>query len=99
MRARQLIDGASFGPEALKAVGQAFDAAWAEIATNFGTDPEDIDKARYKLATALLSVASEDSRHVDVLKRAALQSFALDYRERSESYYEFKRRAAHRTDQ
>ena len=99
MRARQLIDGASFGPEALKAVGQAFDAAWAEIATNFGTDPEDIDKARYKLATALLSVASEDSRHVDVLKRAALQSFALDYRERSESYYEFKRRATHRTDQ
>ena len=32
MRARQLIDGASFGPEALKAIGDAFDAAWAEIA-------------------------------------------------------------------
>lgn len=39
--ARQLIDGASFGPDALKAIGQAFDAAWEEIASNFGTDPND----------------------------------------------------------
>mgnify|MGYP003694653115 CR=1 FL=1 len=36
MRARQLIDGASFGPDALKAIGDAFDAAWAEIS---GTVP------------------------------------------------------------
>jgi hypothetical protein len=28
---------------------------------------------------ALLSIASEDSRSVEVLKRAALQRFALDY--------------------
>jgi hypothetical protein len=35
-------DGASFGPEALKAVGQAFDKAWLEIAGNFGDDPGDI---------------------------------------------------------
>jgi hypothetical protein len=32
MRARQLIDTASFGPDALKVIGEAFDAAWAEIA-------------------------------------------------------------------
>jgi hypothetical protein len=41
MRARQLIDGAAFGPDALKAIGQAFDAAWQEIVANFGNDPED----------------------------------------------------------
>jgi hypothetical protein len=35
LKARQLIDGASFGPEALKAIGAAFDAAWAEISGNF----------------------------------------------------------------
>ena len=40
MKARQLIDGASFGPEALKAIGQAFDKAWLEIAGNFGDDIE-----------------------------------------------------------
>jgi hypothetical protein len=37
MSARQLIEGASFGPETLKVVGEAFDAAWAEIAGNFGS--------------------------------------------------------------
>jgi hypothetical protein len=82
MRARQLIDGASFGPEALKAIGEAFDAAWAEIAGNFGNDPGDIDDALYRLANALLSVASEDSRDVEVLKRAALKQMALDDRRR-----------------
>jgi hypothetical protein len=80
MRARQLIDGAAFGPEAMKAIGQAFDEAWIEIAGNFGNVPVDLDNARYRLATALLSVASEDSRDVDVLKQAALQILALDYR-------------------
>jgi hypothetical protein len=80
MRARQLIDGAAFGPEAMKAIGQAFDEAWIEIAGNFGNVPVDLDNARFRLATALLSVASEDSRDVDVLKQAALQIMALDYR-------------------
>jgi hypothetical protein len=68
MRARQLIDGAAFGPDALKAIGEAFDAAWAEIADNVGNDPVANDEARYKLATPLLDVASEDSRDVDLLK-------------------------------
>ena len=81
--ARELVDGASFGPDALKAIGQAFDLAWAEIANNFGNDTSDVEKARLRLAKALLSVAHEDSREVDVLKRAALQRMALDYRRRT----------------
>jgi hypothetical protein len=86
MRARQLIDGASFGPDALNAIGKAFDVAWEEIAGNFGNDPADIDNARWKLANALLSIASEDSRDVEGLKKAALQRMALDYRHKSEAY-------------
>jgi hypothetical protein len=78
MRARQLIDGASFGPEALKAIGEAFDEAWADIADTFGKDPLQIEAARLKLANALLSVANEDSRDVEVLKRAALERMARD---------------------
>jgi hypothetical protein len=81
-KARPLIDGASFGPEALKAIAAAFDAAWAEIASNFGDDPTDVEKARLRLANALLSIAVEDSRNVEVLKRAALQRMALDYKRR-----------------
>ena len=81
MKARQLIDGASFGPDALKAIGAAFDAAWAEIANDFRTDPVEIEAARLRLASAVLSVAFEDSRDVQVLKQAALQRMALDYRQ------------------
>jgi hypothetical protein len=35
------------------------------------------------LARAILSVADEDSRDVEVLKRGALQAMALAYREKS----------------
>ena len=80
MKARQLIDGAAFGPDALKVIGQAFDEAWKEVAGNFGDDPQDIEAARLSLANAVLSVAHEDTRNVDVLKRAALQRMALDFR-------------------
>jgi hypothetical protein len=73
VRARQLIDGASFGPDTLKAIGAAFDAAWAEIAGSFGNDPIAIEAARLRLANAILSIASENSRDVEVLRRAALQ--------------------------
>ena len=39
MRARRLIDGASFGPDALKVIYQAFDEAWVSVAGNFGEEP------------------------------------------------------------
>jgi len=75
-----MISGTSYGPEALKAVGQAFDEAWLQIAGNFGDEPGDIEKARLRLARALLLIAHEDSRDVGVLRQAALERMALDYR-------------------
>ena len=80
MNAKQMVSGASYGPEALKVVGQAFDEAWFQIAGNFGDEPGDIEKARLRLARALLSIAHEDSRDVGVLRQAALERMALDYR-------------------
>jgi len=82
MNARQLIDGAWYGPEALNAIGQAFDQAWHQIAPYFGDDPIDVEKARIRLAHALLTVADNDSRDVGVLKQAGLQRMALDYKKR-----------------
>lgn len=79
MEARRLIDNASFGPDTLKALGQAFDEAWADIEGNFGCD-QTREAARVKLAIALLSIASDDSRDVEVLKKAALEAMAGDYR-------------------
>lgn len=46
MKARRVIDGAAFGPDALKVIGQAFDEAWDEIAGNFGGEPASIDLGR-----------------------------------------------------
>jgi hypothetical protein len=80
MRARELIDGAAFGPDALKVIAQAFDEAWQEIEGNFG-DPQDIEVSRFRLANAVLSIAQEDSRNVEALKHAALQRMALDLRQ------------------
>jgi hypothetical protein len=45
LRARQLIDGAWFGPDALYAIREAFSAAWTEAAGN-GNDPIEIEVAR-----------------------------------------------------
>jgi hypothetical protein len=84
VKARLLIDGASFGPDALKAIGQAFDEAWQEVAGNMDSDPQDIEAARIQLANAVLSIADEDSRDVEVLKRAALLRLALDYHHRDD---------------
>jgi hypothetical protein len=70
-RAEKLMNGISFGPEALKAIAAAFDAARGDIADHFRSEPAAKEAARQRLAMALLSIASEDSRSVEVLKRAA----------------------------
>jgi len=77
---RQLIEGAQYGPEALKVIGQAFDEAWLDIAGDFGDDQPNVDKARNKGARAILSIADDDSRDVGALRRAALERLALNYR-------------------
>jgi hypothetical protein len=73
MQARHRLESASLGPDALKAVGQAFDEAWATVASQF-TDPDQTEAARLKLAEAILSVATDDSRDVAILKRAGLDA-------------------------
>jgi len=74
MEARQVIDGASLGPEALKVIGRAFDDAWASMAPNVGSDPLLVRAARLKLADVILSIASESSRDADALRQAALRA-------------------------
>ena len=51
-----------------------------EIAGNFGDDPAQVEAARLKLATAILSFANNDSRDVQVLKKAAIEQMAMQYR-------------------
>jgi hypothetical protein len=68
MKAQQLLRYAtqSFGPEAMKVIGQAFDEAWASIAGKFTTHSAETERLR--LATIILAVATDDSRDVEALK-------------------------------
>jgi hypothetical protein len=70
-KARQLIDEASFGPEALRAIGAAFDAAWA-VSNNFDDDSADVEKACLRLANALLSITSEVAVSVGIIERTRI---------------------------
>jgi hypothetical protein len=70
MKAHEPIDRASFGPDALKAIGRAFDESWFSLAGNFAKDQ--IETARLRLADVLLSIANDDSRDVETLKKMAL---------------------------
>jgi hypothetical protein len=80
MKARQLIDGASYGPEELKDYSvRPFDDAWAAIEGNFGDDPGTRENARIRLAKAVLSVAVEGVRDPEALK-TGVEVMALAYR-------------------
>ena len=61
MKARKLIEGATYGPETLKVIGKAFDDAWSEIAGHFSRNGLRAQSARLKLAHAVLAVARNES--------------------------------------
>jgi hypothetical protein len=77
MQARKLIEGSTYGPETMRVIGKAFDAAWATINHHFASDGLASEEARVRLAHAVLAVAHEDSRDCEELKDAALQVMAL----------------------
>jgi hypothetical protein len=75
MRARRLIGSASYGPDTLKVLFQAFDEAWTTLALRYGDDQPAIEVARMRLANIMLTLSREDSRDVARLKDAALTIF------------------------
>jgi len=84
MKARKLIEGATYGPETLKVIGKAFDDAWSEISGHFSNNGLHAQSARLKLAHAVLVVARDDSRDPVELRNAALQVMAMNYRDQSD---------------
>jgi hypothetical protein len=67
MKARRLIEGASFGPEALKVIGKAFDLTWADVENAFPT-PLAKKAARLTIANAILANATDESCDVEELR-------------------------------
>jgi len=77
MKARRLIEGGSFDHQTLKVVCEAFDAAWDEIAWSVNkTEPVAVEAARLCLADAVLSVAHEEAKDAEALKKGALEVLA-----------------------
>ena len=73
MKARGLISDASYGPDTLKVLFKAFDAAWDHLAPTVGSDQLAIEAARTKLANVILSLAKADSDDPEELKTSALR--------------------------
>jgi hypothetical protein len=78
MIARSRIDAASYAPPVVKAMGEAFDQAWNDIAANYGDDTGCVEAARMRLADAVISMASTTSVDVEALRIGALQLMAQD---------------------
>jgi hypothetical protein len=73
MRARQLIEKSSFGPDEVKAMGQALDDAWAKLAPSVGASPEAIEAARFALADIILSLGGQGNFDPKWLAGTAVQ--------------------------
>jgi hypothetical protein len=82
MRARKLIECAAFDAPTVAVIGEAFDRAWAEIAHNFSDGADHVERARDRLAHAILAVADDESRDPEILKQQALEVMALTFRGR-----------------
>ena len=80
MKARQLINNASYGPERLKVLFQAFDDAWEELAGNLGDNKLAKQAARLKLANVILDLGRDGSHDPDQIKNAALKTMARNRR-------------------
>lgn len=79
MTARRLIEGSTYGPQALTVLKQAFDEAWFSIGHHFSSEPEQQEAARLQLAHAVLAVAKDDGPTVEEVREAAIQVMTLSY--------------------
>jgi hypothetical protein len=73
MKARQLIESATYYPDQVKALGQAFDAAWARIGPTISSRAHAIEAARLRLANIVLGLAKAGNFDPQQLADAAVQ--------------------------
>jgi hypothetical protein len=80
MKARQLIGGASYPPETLTVIFDAFDDAWAEVGPSMGSEPSAVEMGRLSLATIVLSLAKAGPIEREGLKTSAVSAFRFKHR-------------------
>lgn len=79
MKARELIGGASYPPETLKVIFEAFDDAWTEVCPSMGADPGAIEMGRLSLATIVLSLAKTGPIEREGLRGSAVNAFRFKH--------------------
>ncbi|MGD9805397.1 MAG: hypothetical protein AB7E81_11775 [Hyphomicrobiaceae bacterium] len=77
MKARRIIEGASFGPDVLDVVRKAFDESWQQV--SFVFSPSEHEDAREVLAKAVMIAARDDSNDPRPLREAAIQAMKRQY--------------------
>ncbi len=80
MQPRQIARAASFGPDELRTIFAAYDAAWSEIATKIRSDPIAAKWARMSLATIVLGLANTDAITADGIRTVAVAVFCNKHR-------------------
>jgi hypothetical protein len=80
MDARQLIGGAGFPPDVQKVLFEAFDDAWAELASDVSGDPTVVDAAQVSLAGIVVDVAHAGPFDRHAIKTAAVEAFRRKHR-------------------
>jgi hypothetical protein len=82
MKARQRIDGAAYDPDQVKALGQAFDAAWAQIGPSISSRASAIEATRLKLADIILGLAKAGNFDPQYLADAAVERMRAGTKQR-----------------
>jgi hypothetical protein len=85
MQPRQMARPASFGPDELRVIFAAYDAAWREIALKVGTDSATTETARLALATIVLGLAGNKPATPKTLAAMAVAVFCANRRIDAES--------------
>jgi hypothetical protein len=80
MKALARLRAASYAPETVRAMMDAFDAVWSSVHFHFYDSPETFERARLRLANAILGAAAYPGQDVESLKTAGLRSMAMQYR-------------------
>lgn len=73
MKARQLVESASYDPEQLKALGKAFDDAWERVSPHVSARAEAVEAARLTLADIVLTLAKRGDFDPKRLAEAAVR--------------------------
>lgn len=77
MRAKRILEGASYGPDVLKIAHKAFDEAWANVSHIF-TQAEH-ESVREVLAEAVISLLRDEASNIGRIRDEAIRSLQRKY--------------------